>query len=208
MLGMGAMHRRDYEAATSCFEEALPLFRRSGEEVQVPVMHALLGTALLIQGDHDRAVPMFEEGLAMARRRGDRIGVCSALYHLAQVALVREDYGLATRILEEGVAISEQMRDRANLSYFLEGLAVVAGVQGSAERSTRLFGTAEGLLDAVGAPVYNYYKPDPSLYEQTISATRSRLGEADFEEVRAEGRAMTFEQAVAYALEEDDASPA
>jgi tetratricopeptide (TPR) repeat protein len=207
MLGMGAMRRKDYEAATSCFEEALPLFRRSGEEVQVPVMHALLGTALLIQGDHDRAVPMFEEGLAMAQRRGDRIGVCSSLYHLAQVALVRGDHGLATRILEEGVAISEQMRDWANLSYFLEGLAVVAGVQGRAERSTRLFGAAEELLEAVGAPVYNYYKPDPSLYERTMSATRSRLGEADFEEVRAEGRAMTFEQAVAYALEDVEPSP-
>jgi len=207
MLGMGAMRRKDYEAATSCFEEALPLFRRSGEEVQVPVMHALLGTALLIQGDHDRAVPMFEEGLAMARRRGDKIGVCSALYHLAQVALIRGDHGLAARILEEGVAISEQMRDRANLSYFLEGLAVVTGVQGRVEHSTRLFGAAEGLLEAVGAPVYNYYKPDPSLYERTMSATRSRRGEADFEEVRAEGRAMTFEQAVAYALEDDEASP-
>ena len=206
MLGMGAMHRGDYEAATSCFEEALPLFRCSGEEVQVPVMHALLGTALLIQGDHDRAVPMFEEGLAMARRRGDRIGVCSALYHLAQVALVREDHGLAASILAEGVAISEQMRDQANVSYFLEGLAVVASVQGKAERSTRLFGAAVGLLEAVGAPVYNYYKPDPSLYKQTISATRSRLGVADFEVAQAEGRAMTFEQAVAYALEDDEAS--
>jgi predicted ATPase/DNA-binding XRE family transcriptional regulator len=204
MLGMGAMRRRDYEAATSCFEEALPLFRRSGEEVQVPVMHALLGTALLIQGDYDRAVPMFEEGLAMARRRGDRIGVCSALYHLGQVALVRGDHVLATRILKEGVAISEQMRDGANLSYFLEGLAVVAGVQGRAERSTRLFGAAEGLLEAVGVPVYNYYKPDRSLYERTKSATRSRLGEADFEEVRAEGQEMTFGQAVAYALERKD----
>jgi tetratricopeptide (TPR) repeat protein len=206
MLGMGAMRRRDYEAATSCFEEALPLFRRSGEEVQMPVMHALLGTALLIQGDYDRAVPMFEEGLEMARRRDDRIGVCSALYHLAQVALVRGDHGLAARLLEEGVAISEQMRDQANLSYFLEGLAVVASVQGSAERSTHLFGAAERLLEAVGAPVYNYYKPDPSLYERTISATRSRLGVADFEEALAKGRAMTFDQAVAYALEDDEAS--
>jgi hypothetical protein len=84
----------------------------------------------------------------------------------------------------------------------------VASVQGRAERSTRLFGTAEGLLEVLGAPVYNYYKPDPSLYERTMSATRSRLGEAHFEEVRAEGRTMTFEQAVAYALEDDEASPA
>jgi tetratricopeptide (TPR) repeat protein len=208
MRGIGAMHRRDFETATFCFEEALPLFRRSGEEVQVPVMHALLGTALLIQGDYDRAVPMFEEGLAMARRRGDRIGVSSALYHLAQVALVRGDHELASRLLEEGVVISEQMRDRANLSYFLEGLAVVSSMQGRTERSARVFGAAEGLLETVGAPVYNYYKPDPSLYERAMSYVRSPLGKTAFEEAREEGRAMTFKQAVAYVLEEDAASPA
>jgi tetratricopeptide (TPR) repeat protein len=207
MQGMGAMRRRDFEGATSCFEEALPLFRRSGEEVQVPVMHALLGTTLLIQGDHDRAVPVFEEGLTMARRRGDRIGVSSALSHLAQVALVQGDHGLASRLLEEGVVISEQMRDQANLSYFLEGLAVVAGVRGRAECAARLFGAAEGLLEVLGAPVYNYYKLDPSLYERTMFATLSRLGEADFEEVWAEGRAMTFEQTVAYVLRGKEAPP-
>ncbi len=193
MLGMGAMRRSDFEDATSCFEEALPLFRRSGEEVQVPAMYALLGTALLIQGDHDRAVPMFEEGLAMARQKSDRIGACSALYHLAQVALVRKDHGLATRLLQEGVTTSEQMGDRANLSYFLEGLAMVAGAQGQVQRSARLLGAAEGLLEAVGAPVYNYYKADPSVYERTTANVRSRLGEEAFEEAWVEGRAMTFQ---------------
>jgi hypothetical protein len=33
-----------------------------------------------------------------------------------------------------------------------------------------------------------------------------RLGAACFEQVRAEGRAMTFEQAVEYALEDEEAS--
>ena len=32
-----------------------------------------------------------------------------------------------------------------------------------AEHSTRLFGAAEGLMEAVGAPVYKYVKVDPSL---------------------------------------------
>jgi predicted ATPase/DNA-binding XRE family transcriptional regulator len=205
MLGMVAMRGRDFETAITRFEEALPLFRRSGEEVQVPVMHSLLGTALLIQGDHDRAVPRFEQALAMARRREDRIGVSSALYHLAQVALVREEHGLATRLLKEGVVVSEQMRDRANLSYFLEGLAVVAGVRGKTECSAHLFGVADGLLEAVGAPVYNYYKPDPSLYERAISLTRAHLGEEGFEEARERGRKVNFAQAVEYALEEDGA---
>ena len=36
---------------------------------------------------------------------------------------------------------------------------------------------------------------------------RLRLGEDRFEEVQAEGQAMTFENAVAYALEHGESSP-
>jgi hypothetical protein len=39
-----------------------------------------------------------------------------------------------------------------------------------------------------------------------MSAIRSRLGESAFEEARERGRAMTFEQAVSYAVEDDEAS--
>ena len=77
---------------------------------------------------------------------------------------------------------------------------MVAGAQEPAERSTRLFGAAEGLMEAVGAPVYNYVKVDPSLYQRTRACALSQLGEDAFEAARAEGRAMTFEQAVEYAL--------
>ncbi len=150
---------------------------------------------------------MFQEGLAIARRSGDRPSAYVALYNLAQVALSRRDYRGATDLLKEGVVLSEQMGDRAQLAHFLEGLAAVGGMRGDAERSARLFGAAEALLEAVGAAVYNYYQPDRSLYERTVSATRSRLGEAAFEEARAEGRKMDFEQAVAYALEASEASP-
>ena len=99
------------------------------------------------------------------------------------------------------------MRDQANLAHFLEELAVVAVEREEAERSACLSGAAEGLLEAVGAAVYNYYQPDRYLYERTVSATRSRLGDAAFEEARDEGRAMTFEQAVEYALEDHDTPP-
>ena len=59
-------------------------------------------------------------------------------------------------------------------------------------------------MEAVGAPVYNYVKVDPSLYQRTKASVRSQLGEEAFETAWAEGRAMTFEQAVAYALDEDN----
>jgi predicted ATPase/DNA-binding XRE family transcriptional regulator len=206
-FGLVAMDRRDFGEATSCFEEALTLLRQAGEDGVVPVVRIWLGTVALIQGDHDRAIPMFEEGLAQARRRGDRLGTYNALYNLAQVALARGDHALATRMLEEGVTLSEQIGDQANLSYFLEGLAVVAGMRGEAEHSARLLGAAERLLEEAGASVYNYYKPDRSLYERTRASVRSRLGEDAYEMARDEGWEMSFELAVAYALNEDESSP-
>jgi hypothetical protein len=63
---------------------------------------------------------------------------------------------------------------------------------------------AERLLEEAGASVYNYYKPDRSLYERTTVGVRSRLGKGTFEMARDEGREMSFELAIADALNEDE----
>jgi predicted ATPase/transcriptional regulator with XRE-family HTH domain len=207
VLGLLALQSQEAEAARSQLEEALSLYLELGDDQIVASVRSHLGVLLLIQGDLDRATTMMEEGLALARKLGDRLGINNALYLLAQAAQAEGDHRLANRRFEEGVRLSEEIGDRANVGYFLEGLAVVAGVQGDVERSARLFGAAEGLLQAVEAPVYDYYEPNRSLYQHIKAAVRSQLGEVDFEEVRAEGRAMTFEQAVTHALEDDEASP-
>jgi len=158
-----------------------------------------------MRGEEHKATPMFEEGLAVARRIGDRTSAYVTIFNLALLALSRGDHDDAAMLLEEGVTLSEQIGDRANVAYCLRELAAVAGAGGQAERSARLFGAAEGLLEAVGAPVYNYYHPDRALYERTQNDVRSLLGEGTFGEVWNEARAMTFEQAVEYALADDEA---
>ena len=201
------MSRSDYEVAASHLEEAFRSFREVDEDFGASQATTFLGILALMRGDVGRATPMFEEGLALARRKGDRTGAFIALYNLAQVTLSGGDHDGATTLFEEGVTLSEQIGDRANLAYCLEGLAVIAGARGQIERCARLIGAAEGLHEAVGVPVYVYYEPYRSLYEHTVATVRSRLGEAPFEEARAEGRAMTFEQAVEYALERSEGPP-
>jgi predicted ATPase/DNA-binding XRE family transcriptional regulator len=206
ILGLLALNGQEAEAARSRLEEALSLYLEIGDDQMVSSVRSHLGVLLLIQDDLDRATAMMEEGLALARKLGDRLGINNALYLLAQVAQAEGDHGLAARRLEEGVRLSEEIGDRANLGYFLEGLAVVAGVQGEVERSARLFGAAEGLLQAVEAPVYDYYEPNRSLYQHIKAAVRSQLGKEDFNEAWERGRAMAFEQAVAFALEGEEAN--
>ena len=207
-LGLVAMSRTEHEAAASHLEEALRSFREADEDYLVAHATDYLGMLALARGDAGKATRMFEEGLAVARRSGDRGAAFIALYTLAQVALSHGDHDRAVVLLQEGVTLSEQVGDRANLAYCLEGLATVAGGRNQAERSARLIGAAEGLHEAVGVPVYVYYEPYRSAYERTMAAVRSELGEEDFEVARAEGRSMIFEQAVAYALDGDEASPA
>jgi hypothetical protein len=82
----------------------------------------------------------------------------------------------------------------------MEALATVAALRGEAKRASVLLGAAEGALQGVGAPVYNFYVTDPSLRERTVAEARSALGEATYEEIRALGEAMTFDNAVRYVL--------
>jgi predicted ATPase/DNA-binding XRE family transcriptional regulator len=206
-LGLSAMSGSDYEAATSRLQEALRSFRQLDEGYGVAHVTTFLGMVALMRGEEAKATPMFKEGLAVARRIGDRSSTYIALYNLAQAALSRSDYDGAAPLFGEGVTLSEQMGDRANVAYCLEGLAVVANARGEAERSGCLIGAAEGLHEAVGVPVYVYYEPQRSMYERTVATVRSWLGGEAFEEARERGRAMTFEQAVKYALEREEASP-
>jgi predicted ATPase/DNA-binding XRE family transcriptional regulator len=206
-LGVVAMSRADHEAAAPHLEEALRSFRELDEHFGVARMTICLGMVALMRGEEDEAIPMFEEGLAVARQIGDMTSAYITLYSLAQVALSRGDHDQAAALFEEGITASEQVGDRANVAYCLEGLGMIAGRRYQAERCACLIGAAEELLEAVGSPIYNYYKPDPSLYERTLSATRSRLGEVAFDEARERGRGMTFAQALEYALEREEASP-
>ncbi|CAA9458182.1 MAG: hypothetical protein AVDCRST_MAG37-3343 [uncultured Rubrobacteraceae bacterium] len=201
-LGMGLvkMSRSEHEAATSDMEGALALFERCGEDYLASVSRVWLGTALLTRGQSERAERMCEEGLAWASRVQNPSLTYVALYNLAQLALARGDLEATTSMLGEGIKLSGRTKDRANLAHFLQALSAVEAFRGEAERSAVLIGAAEGSLREVGAPVYNFYRPDPSLQERAVGEARAVLGEAAFEEVREQGRVMSFEQAVAYAL--------
>ncbi len=201
-FGLVATVRGEYGAAVEHLEKGLPLFLESGEEDGMAAQtHTWIGTVLLLQGANDGAKRRFEEGLALGRHIGDRLAVCNALFNLAQLALSEEDLDLAARRFAEGIPPSEEMGDTGNVAHILEGLAVVAGKRGELGRSARLFGAAEGLIEEIGLRGHTYYRTDASLYRNTLTEVRSRLGVSAFEDHREEGRDMATGEAVEYALE-------
>ncbi|HET7271242.1 MAG TPA: hypothetical protein VFI90_09150, partial [Rubrobacter sp.] len=98
---------------------------------------------------------------------------------------------------KESLVLCRELGDKLVGSDSIEGLACVAGAGGEAERAARLFGAAEALREATGDQLANTSR---SLQEPYLAAARSRIGEVAWIEAWEEGRSMTFEGTIAYAL--------
>jgi hypothetical protein len=92
--------------------------------------------------------------------------------------------------------------DRGNIAYILEGQGIVAGARGEAGRAARLLGASEALISAIGLHGHTYYRPDRALYGRIEARARATLDRAAVEAAMEEGRAMSPERAIEYALKE------
>lgn len=89
--------------------------------------------------------------------------------------------------------MAQEIGDRELAATSLEGLASVAGVQGELTWAVRLWGTAEALREAIGAPLPPIDRAD---YEQAVATARDHLGAETFASAWVQGRTMTVEQAL------------
>jgi non-specific serine/threonine protein kinase len=210
LLGLVDAAERNGERSRERFEDSLRLFRISGEKWGEAHTLAYLGLAPLLNGELEPARRCFEEGLAASRAAGDRIAAHQALYKLGLLALAERDLDRADEYLREGLSLADEVRDIINAPYFVKGLGQVAGLRGHAEFAVRLLGAAETALRATGSAPYRYI-PDQALQDRIFATARDALGEAAFEEGWRQGRAMTLQEAVEYALqpspEEEPNSP-
>jgi hypothetical protein len=101
-------------------------------------------------------------------------------------------------LCRDSLVLCQKLDNKSQIAFCLTTLAGIIQAVGDAVRATRLFGAAERLLQSLEAVL----SPGGSLeYDSDLAAARTQLGEPAFEEARAEGRAMTAEQAVEYALQ-------
>jgi DNA-binding NarL/FixJ family response regulator len=83
----------------------------------------------------------------------------------------------------------------------LEGSACVAGAKGETERAVRLWGAAQALHETKGILRDTEFLAEA---DARISAVRSGMREELWEEAYRKGRAMTLDEAVSYALKEEE----
>jgi DNA-binding CsgD family transcriptional regulator/tetratricopeptide (TPR) repeat protein len=202
LLGLaGALDSSDdRERAKELHEEGIVLCRKL-DYVRTLTSHLFsLGYMLLLEGDYERGVALNEEAAALYRERGYKGGLEYALDNLGWAALLQGDHERARSYYRESLVLCKEFGNKIVASESLEGLGCICVAEGATEHATRLFGAAQALREAVGIE----HMPEETAWrEPYLAAARSRLDETSWAEAWAEGRAMSMEQAIDYALSQE-----
>jgi tetratricopeptide (TPR) repeat protein len=191
----------DRAKAKALYEEGIVLCRELGYKLRLGDFLNILGYTLLLEGDYERGAALNEEAAVLLRERGYKGGSLEfVLDNLGWAALLQGDHERARTSYRESLTLCKELGNRMIASESLEGMACVSAAEGDAERAARLFGGAEALHEATGD---QHTPEEAALREPYLAMARSQLDEAAWHEAWTEGRAMTLEEAISYALEED-----
>jgi tetratricopeptide (TPR) repeat protein len=198
-LGYVADAEDDRKQAADHCEKSLTLWRELGDTWGIAYSLEQLGSVAAGRGEFERAEALGKESHALFRELGDRRSIATSLWLLAWIAVRRGDHRLARTYFEQILPIFRDLKDKRNMAWVLSWFGRVAGYEGNYLRAARLLGAAKVLCEAHSVSWLRGEKEDVALQ---VAATRTALGEQAFAAAWEEGRAITLEQAVAFALEE------
>ena len=186
-----------YDRALAHGEAGLALYRATGEPWGQAILGGIVAGLALRRGDAAGAAALADAALEQCRR-GGLLGTTSTLLRVrALVACETGDGATAERLAQESLVLSQQAGAQGDSVVTLKTLAAIARLRGERVRSARLFGAAEHLRATLGGQIAH----DRLYYDGEQAALREQMGEPDFARSWEEGRAMTTEEAVGYALE-------
>jgi tetratricopeptide (TPR) repeat protein len=177
----------NYGAAQAQNQQALSLLRELGDSWLHPLILSRLSGLACIQGDSATAWAWLCEGIAIYRQHEDTAGLAWALIRLASVAILDEDPARAEALLAESHAVwpyDAYMESSFTSLWVAWRLNTLVGRRGTAAP-----------VDWVPAPAAR------ATYKRGMAAAHAQLGEEAFAAAWAAGRAISLEQAIAYALE-------
>jgi predicted ATPase/class 3 adenylate cyclase len=197
-----AWYQGDLERAARLTEESLTLSREIGLEWNVAQSLNTLGDIARAQGSYERASLFYNECEAVWDRLGNKREMGYLIWSQGWLARLQGNYQQAAGFFAQGLMLWQEVQDKRHIAECLEGLAGVAVAVGKVERAARLFGTTEMIREATKSPLSPVERPN---HDHDIAALHTRLSETDLIKLWAEGRAMTLEQAIEFALKDTEA---
>jgi len=178
------------------YDEGIANFRQAGDRWAESFALDNLGVTLMRLGQPVEASSHYEQALAISREMRDERGIARALAHLGDVAVHQGDEVRARELYTESLQIRRALGDLPGIASAMEKLASVLTAE-DPRHAAVLLGAAERVRDLIRAPVPRAIREE---YEAFRRAVEDRLGRAEFDAARTEGRRISIEAALATIL--------
>ena len=134
----------------------------------------------------------------MLRDTGDKGDVARFVHSLGYIAQHEEDYELAESQFRESLKMFRRVGNRRGMAECMAGLAGLKARQGNIEWGAIMLSAAESALKVTGGEWWPADRVEVQVNQEII---RSALSQSELTAAEKKGKAMTLEQALAFASE-------
>jgi len=199
-LGTLAMDLGNFPQAHARLEESLELQLPLGAPGYITTLE-YLGRLAISEGNLAQARAYYDEVCAMSRKAGMMMSwqYLWSLATLGHIALREGDIVQAKEMFSQSIQQFQKANNLIGVVYELEGFASLYVNQNRPERASRLFAWVNAFRET-----HSEHRPpaEQASVDKDLAVIHSKIDDAEFTRLSAEGRTMTVEQAIALALEE------
>ena len=192
-----AKRQGDYAIARTAYESTLEAFRATGDRRGMAGALSGLGDVAAAEGDLTEARRLYEDTLKEFQRIGDAWGAAAVLRDLGDLSCRVGDHEEAAGFYKQALATLHKLGYRRGMARVLEHLAACATYNARPDCAIRLAGAAAVMREKLGISLTPAERDE---LDQTIHTACENLPASEQTKAWAEGRSMTTDQVLTFAL--------
>ena len=200
VFGLVLTFEENFGAARSALEESMTLFREAQDQWGTAVALMSLAYSAYRKEDRETAFMLNERALTAFRELGDQYFQSVCLYEIGSFRAKKGDWEEGLAELRESLKLSRELDSKYEIASGLLRFAEAMRPIGQPAKAVKLYYAARAVADSIGA----WQSADELKLDEYLTPCRAALSETEFEVAVEQGRSMTMEQAIAYALENEE----
>ncbi len=188
---------RDPETVQAFSKESLAVFKANDNQWGETMIRMGLGFAAKYSGRLSEARAQFTALETLFTRIGDRHRLYVSQSELAHIERYDRHYEAAEQLYRQTIVEWQNLGHRAAVANQLECLAFIANARQQSETAATFLGAAEILREAIQISMSPLEQAE---YDRQVAGLRTRLDPLALAAAWDTGRAMSMEQAIAFAL--------
>ena len=199
LLGLFKVLNGDIEVGEKYLNEATPLWESKNRTNVWEHIKTTKSLILIARGDFDQAYEVLKESLVSAQKLGNRMSYFWQKVRMGYAALYAGNLGEAHDSFVETTQSFHKDGYTVGAVYAIEGIASLLVMTGKPEKAAQLLGWADATREQIhdNRPLIE----EANIY-RTMSAIIAKIGPSAFEVAYDDGRSMTSEEAIRFALGE------